>query len=544
MGEDEEKDFPMRLDVTHAFSNADIGQPKKSVVKRCASMFDRLAKDRAQAFEGRIHAFASFTKQKPSQPPAELKFASKGRGAMQGGVKALIRVFNRRPLSTDMKPTVNGPEPTRPQGSCIDFREDIDIETSENSCTNSKRSPVHDGLCAISRFSSPPAGRRSMDQECFFNESQRRPTRLRGSHGDIDNILVSHGGSPPSSTSADLNPPFVAIEQPSSVPPLPKPKGPQRNRLSVPVSIQLFPSTLRRTSRNDFSVQAGNRDSQDAVVSCQYEPCPSTRPSSQASRSTSTSISSYELPLSRTREFSRGDSSTTSSESVLTPQSEVELRRKGTPLPKNYLATRRGGVERFKRAMPNPHPRFSNGYWDLALRVVTEGDDDFYDESSDEQESNKEEEFNVRTFRTGIREAIRKQNGRTNSQGIGLDRRVCISGTTSFEPLSQVISARSYFGYGSEIYDPEYCSSAGNCSDGYGNLSGSGDPEPVETCRDMPLGEIVHLLGRSASLDQNTAPKRIKVPVYGMPPTKVLSPKPDMYHNTTKDIRHLIFRWS
>ncbi|KAI9868061.1 MAG: hypothetical protein M1813_006806 [Trichoglossum hirsutum] len=554
MDEDEEEDFPMRPEVTHVFSNVDIGQPRKSVVKRCASMFDRLAKDRALAFEGRIHALASFTKQKSPQPPEELNFVTKGKGTMQGGVKALIRVFNRRPLSTDIKSTVDRPKPTRLQGSSAGLHEDIDLETSDGSGSDSSHSIVHDELCAISRFNSTssPAGRMSTDQDGFFNKPQRRSTCLQeGSFEDFDNILVSCGGCPSAATLTDLNTPSPTIAQLSSVPLPLEPKRSQTNRPPAPVSIQSFPSTLFRVSDNHVSVPVGNRNSQDAVASCasckpyQYEPCPSTRPSSQTSRSTPTSISSYELPISRAGGHSRGDSSTTSSESVITPQSEIELRRKGTPLPENYLAARRDDVGRFKRAIPGSHPGFSNGYWDLALRVVTEGDDDFYDESSDEEESNKEEDFDERTFHSGIREVLRKQSGRTNSQDIGLDRRVCISGaTSSFEPLSQVISAPSFLGYGSEIYASEYYNSAGNGSNGYGNLSGNGDPEPVETCRDMPLGEIIHLLGRSVSLDQNTAPKRIRIPVYGMPPTKVLSPKPDMYHNTTKDIRHLIFRWS
>ncbi|KAH0545167.1 hypothetical protein FGG08_000779 [Glutinoglossum americanum] len=540
--DDDEEEFPMRIKVTHTFGNAGMGQPKKSVVKRCASMFDRLAKDRAMVLEGRssqIHVLATSPKQKPPRLTGEPKAASKGKGAMRGGVRALIKVFNRQPLSADTKAIVGGPKPTHQQGSSVGMCGDLDLEMVDRSSFTGKNSPVtvYDESYLLAR-------KRSADQGHPPNGSHCHPTHVRQSDfAGLSEISASHEGRSPAAT-------LLGLDTFSSLAMSPGTHGERLNSLPLPLTPMLY-----RVRRNRLPESIEDRNSKDGIASCiscrphQYEPRPCAGPSSQTSHSLSISPSSYELPILQMRRSSLGGFSTSSSECASTPRSELELHRKGTPLPESWSAAHCQSIERFGKMMSAPRPGFPNGYWDLAVRIVTEGDADFYDDSSDEEESEgsdkvpqhiQEGRSSVVGFHSGIRKVLQKQSGRINSQGSGVDDCVYVSGATSprrsLEPFSQVVSAPSSYGCGYVL--------GISASSGYNSMPGASDPESTETSRDMPLGEIDHLLGRSLSLNQNTTPKRVRIPVYGMPPTKILSPKPDMYHNTTKDIRHLIFRWS
>jgi len=189
--------------------------------------------------------------------------------------------------------------------------------------------------------------------------------------------------------------------------------------------------------------------------------------------------------------------------------------------------------------------------WQAALRIVTESDDSFYDESSDEVESVKDKQ-------DAGRSGDKNGKGRTTSS----DKRDCgdevlpaISSSFSSPPPPPSSSRRSRDPGGSQGRDvslsllhPHHEPLASLSPDDNGSDKCHSPPatagccEPAEeTCGDMPLGEIVQLLGRRGSLDQNT---RVRIPVRGLPPGEVESPRPHMYRGATRNIRRLIGRWS
>ncbi|KAI9767821.1 MAG: hypothetical protein M1840_005502 [Geoglossum simile] len=556
------EDLLMRAEVAHVFNNDQAAdRPKKSAVQRCASMFDRLAKDRTMAFEGRVsqvHIYAPcVVEQKPFPRPLEKpKDIAKGKGGMLGGVKALIKVFNRQQPAKYNGCVDNGKKSSRRNCKSVTYGGGIDCTTFDSSSSiASTRAEYY----PTSRFDSVSSlAARSANQSCLRYKSHHRP---RHPHHD-SSAYLSKTPTPyedylPIVKVRDLCPPSTNGQRKSPLRSVSKPKVHR-------VSTRSLASMLVRVRGKQVLTPIENQNNQDPkyCTKCkpgQYWSCPGAGPSNPASPAASTTASSYELPILKVRRtsfgnisfkgFSFGDLSfedqdpsstnpSSSSSPALTPVS-AHPRRKGTPLPENYLLARRNSQERFNRQLEVVRAEFPKedlNDWQAALRIVTESDDSFYDESSDEVESVN-----------GKKVTKRSADEKEKEGAAGADERVCDEKVLTASPC-QRSSGRDASLPSLSLLHPHYEPLASltpddNGSNKYHSLLGTiGSREPAEeTCGDMPLGEFVQLLGRSDGLDQST---RVRIPVRGLPAGEVESPRPHMYRGATRNIRRLIGRWS
>ncbi|KAI9813480.1 MAG: hypothetical protein M1827_004156 [Pycnora praestabilis] len=195
------------------------------------------------------------------------------------------------------------------------------------------------------------------------------------------------------------------------------------------------------------------------------------------------------------------------------------------------------------------------------VRVLTEHDEEFYDNSSYEADDDSEKESDERDESDEEIGSNKENNGRRSMTSIRshddlrgssfvlISERAGTFDATAYAALNSRTSFRSNESNGSTDVASSHAAngndrSHSSSSGGYSYHSSSSANPIIGEASDIPLGVLFHMLGGrgSAATIHEGERRRVRIPILGKPPKTLLSPRPKSLESM-ENMRRLLYRW-